>query len=224
MTYYFCNDNFFPNFLLESSDVFVQKKVIRNTSFLNNHRKTDRQRSLLRLTCGSFCLFAVCCCNVEMVSWFTSRGNQLHTKNMKEAAMKNAAESQLLLTCTADSIHHGMSDFSWGTSYIQFAVQHRLLACSHLHVMSLVFLSRSNLAGVSVVASPILFVATLWALAATGAAAAAHTAGTANTVSVTWDRNKTGKKRERNWKLLCKMRLAENRSVTKSEREQVYRV
>lgn len=53
--------------------------------------------------------------------------------------------------------------------------------CSRVQVLGLY----SHLASVSIVATPILLVAALGALATPSAAAAAHTAGTANTVSVT---------------------------------------
>lgn len=95
----------------------------------------------------------------------------------------------------------------------------------------MVFLSRSNLAGVSVVAilSPILFVAAFRALATPSTATAAHTASTANTMSVTWERKKEKQekkdKKQKTESLRCKIRLAQNlRAGKMGERKQDCRV
>lgn len=75
----------------------------------------------------------------------------------------------------------------------------------YLKVVWMVFLSRSNLASVSIVAilSPVLFVAAFGALAATGTAAATHTPRTANTVSVTWEEKRKQKKAESDIPIIC---------------------
>lgn len=126
------------------------------------------------LTCGSICLFVeVCSWNVEMVSWFTSRGSPLHTR--KQEGQRNEERHWI---STTTEVRSGRSD----------------------DLVFKTFLSTPHLASVSVVAilSPILFVAALWALAAASAPAAPHTAGTADTVSVTWERN-NGEGQKNRW-------------------------
>lgn len=116
-----------------------------------------------------------------------AEGASCKQKNMTEDAMKNTTEALELLGCTADNIINIRASYIKRLCSILHTVQFGVQLRDALQVMSLVFVSRSNLASVSIVAilSPILFVAALGALAATSAAAASHTAGTANTVSVT---------------------------------------
>ena len=132
----------------------------------------------------------------EKLLLYTSEKN-LSCFNIIQLCFREFVQQAKVHLKTCDRVNSRLRDHIFLTTNIWHAGCVILLQQYRDLWLDLVRRSCQYLASVSVVASRVLFVAAFRALATTGAATAAHTARTADTVSVTWERNDGGESRER---------------------------